>query len=165
MIGQLRQNLLLWWSQRPAREQKIMAVAGVLIVVAFFYNYVYHPLAAGHAVALAGFQKATSDYRWIKDRMQEVDDMGIGGVPPQETLEQMQSSVEKHLAAQNIQTVVNRVEQRGQYYFEVPLNNVNGSHVMRWIEILMNRGYQISNFRLENTQGKVSGRVVIRVVK
>ena len=162
MIDGLKQKFSQWWGQRNDREQKILLVGSIVTVCLLLYTYSYKPLADKHDEALITFEKVSGDYSWLKQRVRELSALGIDTMRPQETRAQMQASIEKYLAAENIQAVVEMLEQRGKYYFEVPIQNAGGDSVMRWIDMLIKQGYQVSSFRLENRVGSVTGRVIIQ---
>lgn len=168
MIGKLKGKLSAWWLSRSEREQKILSVMTVLLVVSVFYNYGYKTFADEHVAASNEFQKASGDYRWLKERMREIKDFSGGIIPSQETPEQKLTSIEKYLAEHNVQATVERVEQRGKIYFEVQVNNAKGPRVMQWIEALMKNGYPVSGFRFEvsgKSKDNVTGRVIVQVVQ
>lgn len=163
MIDGLKQKFSMWWDKRSEREQRILAVSIVLGVVAIFHGSVYKPFADEHTTALEAFRQATSDYRWLKEQVREIESMGGGVAPVQEGPDEMQASLEKHLSDHGIQTIVERVERRGKVYFEVRLKDIKGSTAMRWIETLSSAGYRVSRFKMETLGGKVSGRVIVAV--
>lgn len=158
----LKEKFAEWWGQRAERERHVLLFAGVVAVVAFFHGYVYKPLADDHSAVLEDFEKATSDYRWLKEQVREIESRGGGAVLAQETLEQMQASLEEHLEAHGIQTIVERIEQRGKTFFEVRMKDVGGAKVMKWVETLASKGYHISRFRMESLNGKLTGRIIVR---
>ena len=158
----LKEKFAAWWGQRAERERKILLAAGLVAVVAFFHGYVYKPLADDHGTVLEAFEKATSDYRWLKEQVREIESLGGGVMSAPENLDQMQASLEEHLKAHGIQTIVERIEQRGKFFFEVRLKDIPGVKVMKWVETLAAKGYQVSRFRMENLNGKLSGRVIVR---
>lgn len=158
----LKQKLAAWWDGRPEREQKILIIAGAVAVVAFLHGYAYKPLADEHGAILSEFEKSTTDYRWLKERVREIEAMGDNAMPAHEGLDEMQASLEKYLEQHNIKTIVERVEQRGKFFFEVRARDVSAKNMMKWIETLAEQGYRIERFKLENAEGKLSGRVIVR---
>lgn len=157
----LKQKLTVWWDNRPEREQKILIIAGVLAVVALLHGYGYRPLADEHEAVLSEFQKSTLDYRWLKERVREIEAMGGDTMPAQESLDEMQVSLEKYLEKHGIKTIVERIEQRGKFFFEVRVRDASAVNMMKWMETLAEKGYRISRFRMENENGKLTGRVIV----
>lgn len=159
----LKQKFAAWWDQRSSRERNILMATGVFVFIAILHGYIYKPFADRHELVVEEFEQASSDYRWLKERVREIESLGGSvSMPAQENLEQMQGSLEKYLEQHGIKTIVERVEQRGKSFFEVRVRDANAINTMRWIATLEEKGYRISRFKVENTGGKLSGRIIIR---
>lgn len=62
------QALKKWFSDLSHREQQMVMLAGVAVLIALFYFVIWSPLHQGLATQKAGLDKEQADLNWVKEQ-------------------------------------------------------------------------------------------------
>lgn len=159
----LPEPILAWWNARESREQKLLLIAAVFVVVAGLYSLV-NPAISMYAAASREFQTADADHRWLKEQVRALSAIRSeagGALPVNLPPEEVKKRVEADLQKKKIKGEVEIRELDGVKLVQARIEAGSGRDVMRWIEELSNGGYAVASFDLKNKGGRLSGRVSI----
>ena len=161
----LPEPMLAWWNARESREQKLLLVGAVLIVVVGLYSLI-QPVISMHRVAGEDFQSAEAEYHWFKAQIAALGRMRAksgGTLPVNLPPLAIKQKLEGDLKKKSLKGKVTIKDDAGVKGIQVKLEGGDGRKVMRWIEELANGGYAISGLDFKNAGGRLSGTIMIEV--
>jgi general secretion pathway protein M len=126
-----------WWHERTEREQYILGVGGVLVIVLLVYVLIWKPLTSHVASMREDIVENTSLLSWVDsaaDRIEQFRKQGY--VKKQPSTQAILVLVEQSLMQNKLSQFVSNTQQKNNQQIILTMKNAPFDKVMDWLEKL-----------------------------
>jgi general secretion pathway protein M len=149
------------WDELNNREQLIVTVLVVVLILALFMVTIYFPLLKKRDEAMLQYQNNAELLGWMVSVAPQAKGLSSSGDVATQSAQSMMNTVNQ--AAQTHQLKLDRVQPEGRNKLRVWLQDVSFDGMMRWLADLQdNSGIVVSSITIDG--GKRSGIISARVV-
>jgi len=136
-------SLKSWWASLESREQKLVSVAGLVVIIAAFYWGIWSPLNASLNEQQQKLTKQQQLLSWMKEKgpiiIASKGSNNISGA--NQSLTQIINAT-----ASSKQIKLSRVQPKGEEEIQVWIDDVKFSILLTWLQLLEQRyGITVSN--------------------
>ncbi len=154
-----------WLATRTPRERRILAIAGVFLILVLLYGALIHPFYAGLARLRQTAAEPHALLHWMRGTAREIQSLrGSAAVTPASG-GSLLSVVNQAARREHLEGAVRRLEPDNTGGVRVWLKQASFDQVVRWLGVLQrNAGLRIESIDLEATgePGKVDGHAVLK---
>lgn len=154
-----------WLATRTPRERRILAIAGVFLILVLLYGALIHPFYAGLARLRQTAAEQHSLLHWMRGTAREIQSLRGSGPAAPVSGGSILSVVDQAARREHLEGAVKRLEPDNVGGVRVWLKQAPFDQIVRWLGALQrDAGLRIESISLEATgvPGKVNGRAMLK---
>lgn len=167
----MQQWIQTWWLSRQPREQLMVALAGLVLVLAMSYVLVWEPLQKSIRTRQQQVLTLRDDLQWMQQAVRQLP--ASTAIPATQanstntgTHNSVASLLEQSVRKQNLQDYVDAINSRPDNNANISFKAVPFDQLIRWLDVLSQRyALEISQLSLDQTiarSGAVNARILAR---
>ncbi len=152
-----------WWESISERERLMVGGAGMFLLAAGIYLFVFVPVAERFAELRKSVPEKRQELAWMEDAALEVRALQRGGqTKAQKSGGSVMTIIDKSAKQLGLGKKLKRIEPDGQNGAKVWLEDLPHDDVMRWLYSLKNK-YGVAAASLSLEAGENQGRIKARL--
>jgi len=160
------QQIKLWFNSLPSKEQRMVSVTGLLIIITLFYLIVWEPVHVGLATEQQKQQSQQEILLWMQQAAVETRALSSSGIRSTALNKNKPATliIEQTINNAGLKSSVNKIESSGKNGARVVLNEASFNQILIWLNTLAtHNGIQVVSANIERASepGRANARLTL----
>lgn len=154
-----------WWNNLQPREQRVLGIGGIALVLLLGWGVVWEPWQREMARLEHSVAEQEALLAWMRQAASEVKQLrGSGGAATRTNGQSLLALADSTARAAGLAERVNRIQPDGQGTVRVWLDGVAFDAMLLWLDDLRQYGVSVDGLAVdrESAAGRVNARLVLR---